>query len=99
MLAFPLSFTNYYNKGIIIVQEQNLFDWNPMAIQRLQKVTIKDIAKMCNVSIQTVSRVINHRPDVSPDTRETIEDAIAEMGYQPSALARSLVQQRSFTLG
>ena len=70
-----------------------------MAIQRLQKVTIKDIAKMCNVSTQTVSRVINNRPDVSNDTREAIEKAIAEMGYQPSALARSLVQQRSYTLG
>jgi len=70
-----------------------------MAIQRLQKVTIKDIARMCNVSTQTVSRVINKRPDVSPDTREAIERAIAEMGYQPSALARSLVQQRSYTLG
>ena len=70
-----------------------------MASQRLQKVTIKDIARMCNVSTQTVSRVINKRPDVSGDTRETVEKAIAEKGYQPSALARSLVQQRSFTLG
>lgn len=70
-----------------------------MAIQRLQKVTIKDIAKLCSVSTQTVSRVINKRPDVSPDTRDAIEKAIAEMGYQPSALARSLVQQRSYTLG
>jgi LacI family transcriptional regulator len=70
-----------------------------MAIQRLQKVTIKDIARMCNVSTQTVSRVINKRPDVSPETREAIEKAIADMGYQPSALARSLVQQRSYTLG
>ena len=70
-----------------------------MAIQRLQKVTIKDIAKMCAVSTQTVSRVINNRPDVSPETRDAVEKAIAEMGYQPSALARSLVQQRSYTLG
>lgn len=54
---------------------------------------------MCNVSTQTVSRVINKRPDVSPETREAVERAIAEMGYQPSALARSLVQQRSHTLG
>lgn len=70
-----------------------------MARQRLQKVTIKDIAKMCGVSTQTISRVINKRPDVSPETREAVEKAIAEMGYQPSALARSLVQQRSYTLG
>jgi LacI family transcriptional regulator len=70
-----------------------------MTIQRLQKTTIKDIAKMCNVSTQTVSRVINKRPDVSSETRDAVEKAIADMGYQPSALARSLVQQRSYTLG
>jgi len=70
-----------------------------MATERLQKATIKDIAKMCNVSTQTVSRVMNKRPDVSPETRESVEKAIAKMGYKPSVLARSLVKQRSFTLG
>jgi len=70
-----------------------------MPTQRQQKVTIKDIAKLCNVSTQTISRVINQRPDVSPETRELVEQAIAEMGYRPSALARSLVQQRSHTIG
>ncbi|MFO7583408.1 MAG: LacI family DNA-binding transcriptional regulator [Anaerolineales bacterium] len=70
-----------------------------MVKQRIQKVTIKDIARMCNVSTQTISRVLNKRPDVSPETRETVERAMAEMGYRPSALARSLVQQRSYTLG
>lgn len=63
------------------------------------KVTIKDIAEMCHVSTQTVSRVINNRPDVSPETRQAVEDAIERVGYQPSALARMLVQQRSMTLG
>ncbi len=70
-----------------------------MAHKRLRKTTIKDVAQACNVSTQTVSRVINKRPDVSPETRDLVEKAIAEMGYQPSALARSLVQQRSYTLG
>lgn len=70
-----------------------------MTIQRLHKVTIKDIAKLCNVSTQTVSRVLNNRPDVAPQTREAVEKAIADMGYQPSALARSLVQQHSYMLG
>lgn len=70
-----------------------------MPRQRQQKVTIKDIARICNVSTQTISRVINKRPDVSPDTRRIVEKAIDEMGYKPSALARSLVQQRSYTIG
>ncbi len=70
-----------------------------MANQLNQKVTIKDLARMCNVSTQTISRVINKRPDVSPETRELIESKIREIGYHPSALARSLVKQRSNTLG
>ncbi len=51
------------------------------------------------ISTQTVSRVINDRPDVSPETRERIQQVIEELDYQPSALARSLISQRSFTLG
>lgn len=54
---------------------------------------------MCGVSTQTVSRVINKRPDVSPGTRQAVEAAIAATGFQPSAVARSLVHRRSQTLG
>ena len=64
-----------------------------------KRATIKQVAKAAGVSTQTVSRVINDRPDVSPDTRERIQQVIEEMDYQPSALARSLIQQRSYTLG
>ncbi len=70
-----------------------------MTAARLQKVTIKDIARLCQVSTQTVSRVLNNRADVAPATRLAVEKTIAELGYEPSALARSLVQQRSYTLG
>ena len=66
---------------------------------RQHRVTIREIARMCGVSMQTVSRVINNRPDVSPATRLAVEAAIAEVGFQPSAVARSLVQRRSQTLG
>ena len=54
---------------------------------------------MCGVSTQTVSRVINKRPDVSPETRAAVEAAIAAVGFQPSAVARSLVQRRSQMIG
>ena len=64
-----------------------------------RRPTIKQVAKAAGVSTQTVSRVINDRPDVAPDTRERILTMIDELGYQPSALARSLIQQRSYTLG
>jgi LacI family transcriptional regulator len=54
---------------------------------------------MCGVSVQTVSRVINQRPDVAPATRAAVEAAIAAVGFQPSAVARSLVHRRSQTIG
>lgn len=54
---------------------------------------------MTGVSTQTVSRVINERPDVSAATREAVEAAIASTGFRPSAVARSLVQRRSRMLG
>jgi LacI family transcriptional regulator len=63
------------------------------------RVTINEIAAMCGVSAQTVSRVINGRPDVSPATRAAVEAAIAQVGFQPSAVARSLVHRRSNALG
>jgi DNA-binding LacI/PurR family transcriptional regulator len=64
-----------------------------------RRPTIKQVAKAAGVSTQTVSRVINDRPDVAPETRERILTTINELGFRPSALARSLIQQRSYTLG
>src|SRR5512136_1168843 len=64
-----------------------------------KRTTIKQVAKAAEVSTQTVSRVINNRPDVSPETRERIHKVIKELKYQPSALARSLISRRSYTLG
>jgi len=64
-----------------------------------KRATIKQVAKASGVSTQTVSRVINSRPDVAPETRERVLQIIETLNYQPSALARSLIQQRSFTLG
>ncbi|HEX5809796.1 MAG TPA: LacI family DNA-binding transcriptional regulator, partial [Anaerolineales bacterium] len=66
---------------------------------RAMRSTIKEVASKAGVSTQTVSRVINERPDVSPETRKRVQDVIEELGYQPSALARSLINQRSQTLG
>lgn len=62
------------------------------------KVTIKDVARACGVSTQTISRVLNDRIDVSQDTREKVLAVIEQMGYQPNAFARGM-RQRSTTLG
>jgi LacI family transcriptional regulator len=64
-----------------------------------KQVTIRQVASRAGVSTQTVSRVINDRPDVSPDTRRKVQRVINEMGYRPNAIARSLIHRRSFTLG
>src|ERR1044071_3267997 len=66
---------------------------------KTMRATIKEVASVAGVSTQTVSRVINERPDVSAETRKRVQEVIKELSYQPSALARSLISQRSYTLG
>ncbi len=63
------------------------------------RVTIHDVAKRAGVSFQTVSRVMNERPDVALETRMRVLNAIDELGYQPSAVARSLVKKKTNVLG
>jgi LacI family transcriptional regulator len=65
----------------------------------MQKITIKDVAQAAGVSTQTVSRVINSRPDVSPETRARVQQIIAELGYSPNVIARSLSRGRTNTFG
>ena len=64
-----------------------------------KRVTIKDVAQAAGVSTQTVSRVMNKFSYVSGETRQRVEEVVAQLGYRPSTLARSLIQQRSYTLG
>jgi DNA-binding LacI/PurR family transcriptional regulator len=64
-----------------------------------KRPTIIDVAHAAGVSIQTVSRVINSKPDVSNETRKRVKAVIQELGYKPSDIARSLIQQRSYTIG
>ena len=64
-----------------------------------KRITIRDVAKTAGVSAQTVSRVLNNRPDVAPDTRAHIQRVIADLGYAPNVIARNLSRGRSNTLG
>jgi LacI family transcriptional regulator len=66
---------------------------------RKRQVTISQVAKEAGVSLQTVSRVINNRQEITPATRQHVQDVIKRLGYQPNAIARSLSQRRSHTLG
>jgi len=61
--------------------------------------TIRDVARRARVSHQTVSRVINGQENVTAETRERVLAAVRELGYVPSAVARSLSSSRTHTLG
>ena len=62
-------------------------------------VSIKDVARVAGVSYSTVSRALTGSPRVNHETRARIQRVAAEMGYVPSAVARSLVTRRTRTLG
>ena len=61
--------------------------------------TIKEIAKLANVSIATVDRVIHNRGRVSTDTKKKIEQIIKELNYKPNLLARQLKLSRNYKFG
>lgn len=62
------------------------------------KSTIHDVAKAAGVSMKTVSRVLNHEPNVADKTRETVLAAAAELRYSPSLAARSLASSKSYLI-
>lgn len=64
-----------------------------------QNITIKQIAAESGVSIATVSRVINGNTPVNPKKRRIVEQVIAKYEFSPNAMARSLVNHQSMTLG
>jgi LacI family transcriptional regulator len=63
------------------------------------RATIKDVAKKSNVSIATVSLVINNHKRISHNTRKKVLKAIDALGYQPSRSARDLVSRKSGNIG
>ncbi|MBA2680752.1 MAG: LacI family DNA-binding transcriptional regulator [Ktedonobacteraceae bacterium] len=63
------------------------------------RVSIKDIAAQTGVSFQTVSKVLKGQGTVAPETRKWILEVAEQMGYVPNALARSLVNQQTATIG
>lgn len=62
-------------------------------------VSMQDVADRAQVSISTVSRVLNRRSIVSETTRTRVEAAIRDLGYQPNAFARGLMLRRSEIIG
>ena len=62
-------------------------------------VTIKDIAKMLNVSHTTVSRSLNDSPLISKETKERVKEVARKHNYRPNVSARSLVLSKSYNIG
>ncbi|MEO8672335.1 MAG: LacI family DNA-binding transcriptional regulator [Tahibacter sp.] len=65
----------------------------------MRSPTIRDVASRSQVSLKTVSRVINNEATVRDDTRNKVLRAIAELGYKPDLSARSLRSAKSYALG
>lgn len=62
-------------------------------------VTIKDIAKTLEISVSTVSRALKDHPDISPATKNMVKAFAEKVNYRPNALALSLRQSKTFTIG
>ncbi|WP_142829399.1 catabolite control protein A [Planococcus soli] len=62
-------------------------------------VTIYDVAREANVSMATVSRVVNANQNVKPATRKKVLKVIEELGYRPNAVARGLASKKTTTVG
>jgi DNA-binding LacI/PurR family transcriptional regulator len=58
-------------------------------------VTMRDVAQAAGVSIATVSFVVNNTKPVTPETRQRIERAMAELGFRPNMVARALASRRT----
>ncbi|MET8212525.1 LacI family DNA-binding transcriptional regulator, partial [Streptomyces sp. NPDC005373] len=62
-------------------------------------VTIDDVARSAGVSRQTVSRAINDKPEIDPDTRARILEVAHRLGYRPNRHARGMAGSATTTLG
>ncbi|MBQ7777165.1 MAG: LacI family DNA-binding transcriptional regulator [Lachnospiraceae bacterium] len=58
-------------------------------------ITVKEIAQMCNVSVSTVSNILNGKPNASEETRRRVWEAIKQTGYQPNYFAQSIRKKKS----
>jgi LacI family transcriptional regulator len=64
-----------------------------------RSITIEDVATAAGVSVSTVSRVLNEKDDIAPETYERVKTVIADMGYTSSLAARSMRSSRMNVLG
>ena len=84
-----------YHFIITIVKNKN----NQQSKWNEKQTSLKDIAQVAGLSITTVSRALNNRPDIRIQTRNIIRELASTMNYQPNIVAQSLVNRVTHTLG
>lgn len=62
-------------------------------------ITIKDLAEKLNISVSTVSRALKDNPEISQQTRKTVQTLAKELGYKPNPIAVALKTHKSNTIG
>ena len=62
-------------------------------------VSLKDIAKECNVTVATVSKALNDKNDIGSAMKEYIKETAKRMGYYPNSAARALKTKKSYCIG
>lgn len=72
---------------------------NKFKRRKLKIVTIKSIAKHLDISVSTVSRALNNHSDINEKTKEKILIAAKELNYRPNSIARSLISNKTYTVG
>ncbi|MEH7248148.1 LacI family DNA-binding transcriptional regulator [Neobacillus niacini] len=65
----------------------------------MKRITISEVAKLANVSKTTVSRVINNKPDISPETRKKVLEVMDEYSFKPNAYATAVSNRKTKTIG
>lgn len=62
-------------------------------------ITLKEIARICDVSITTVSNILNNKPKVSEETRQRVMEVVQQTGYQPNYFAQGMRKQKTRIIG
>jgi len=68
-------------------------------MEHLRYPTIKDVARIAGVSVSTVSRVLNEKPDISKKTKQLVKEAMDKIGYVPNRAASIIRDKLSQTVG
>ena len=86
------------NPSIIVLD--TAIGWNPQTYYcHMEQITIKDIARLLNVSASTVSRALKGNPEISEETRIKVQEMAKKLNYQPNKAALSLLQVKTRTIG